>query len=103
MADGRFVAYEPQSAPRPLPHAVEHLGAAVTHTGFEALTFRGKPILFMGSFHHQLHHRYYDCNYGNPYMPWDRWLGSNHDGTPQALADLQRRRRERLRPRDVRS
>ena len=79
------------------------LGAAVTHTGFEALTFRGRPILFMGSFHHQLHHRYYDCNYGNPYMAWDRWLGSNHDGTPQAMADLQRRRRERLRPRDVRS
>ena len=73
------------------------LGAAASHTGFEALTFRGRPILTLGSFHHQLHHRYYDCNYGNPFMPWDRWLGTDHDGTPRAMAELQRRRRERLR------
>ena len=79
------------------------LGAAVTHTGFETATFRDRPLLFLGSFHHQLHHRYYDCNYGNPYMPWDRWLGSNHDGTAQATADLQRRRRERMRPRGGRT
>ena len=72
------------------------LGAATSHTGFEALTFRGRPVLILGSFHHQLHHRYYDCNYGNPYMPWDRWLGTDHDGTPQAMADLRRRRRERM-------
>ena len=37
------------------------------------------------------------------HMPWDRWLGSNHDGTPQAMADLQRRRRERMRPRSGRT
>ena len=74
------------------------LGAATSHTGFEALTFRGRPILFLGSFHHQLHHRYHDCNYGNPPMAWDQWFGSNHDGTPQAMADLERRRRESRRP-----
>ena len=33
------------------------LGAAVSHAGFESLTFRGKPHLMLGSFHHQLHHR----------------------------------------------
>ena len=43
-------------------------------------------------------HFYYDCNYGNPFMPWDRWLGTDHDGTPQAMAALRRRRRERIRP-----
>ena len=75
------------------------LGAATSHTGFEALTFRGRPILILGSFHHQLHHRFYDCNYGNPFMPWDRWLGTDHDGTPQAMAALKRRRRGRIRPR----
>ena len=71
------------------------LGAAVTHTGFESLTFRGRPILMLGSFHHQLHHRYYDCNYGNPPMPWDRWFGTDHDGTPRAMAEVVRRRRKR--------
>ena len=75
------------------------LGAAVTHTGFESITFRGRPILMLGSFHHQLHHRYYDCNYGNPPTPCDKWFGSDHDGTPEAMAEIRRRRRE-LRGRD---
>ena len=74
------------------------LGAATSHTGFESLTFRGRPVFILGSFHHQLHHRHHDCNYGNPFMPWDKWFGSNHDGTPEAWAELRRRRRERLRP-----
>ena len=72
------------------------LGAAVTHTGFEALTFRNKPILILGSFHHQLHHRFYNCNYGNPPVPWDRWFGSDHDGTPEAWAKIRRHRSNRL-------
>ena len=69
------------------------LGAATTHTGFEALTFRGRPVFVLGSFHHQLHHRFHDCNYGNPWMPWDKWLGTNNDGTAQALAAVRSRRR----------
>lgn len=48
-----------------------------------------------GSFHHQLHHRFYDCNYGNPFMPWDKWLGTNHDGTQASMAEIRRRRRAR--------
>jgi sterol desaturase/sphingolipid hydroxylase (fatty acid hydroxylase superfamily) len=69
------------------------LGAATTHTGFECITFKGIPILNLGSFHHQLHHRYYHCNYGNQYMPWDRWFGSDNDGTPDAVAKMRERRR----------
>ena len=72
------------------------LGAATSHTGFESLTFRGRPVLVLGSFHHQLHHRHYDCNYGNPSMPWDKWFGSDHDGTPEAWAEIRKRRHERL-------
>ena len=74
------------------------LGAAASHTGFESVTFRGRPVLVLGSFHHQLHHRHYDCNYGNSFMPWDRWFGSNHDGTPESWDAIRRRRRERVRP-----
>ena len=71
------------------------MGAGFSHSGFESLIFRGKPILSLGSFHHQLHHRYFDCNYGNPYMPWDQWFGSNHNGTPESLAALKQRRHGR--------
>ena len=74
------------------------LAAANAHTGFESLTYKGKPVLMLGSFHHQLHHRYYDCNYGSPFMPWDKWFGTNHDGTPESWAEIKKRRRERLVP-----
>ena len=74
------------------------LGAITSHTGFESLLVRSKPVFILGSFHHQLHHRHYDCNYGNPFMPWDKWFGSDHDGTPEAWAEIRRRRRERVGP-----
>jgi sterol desaturase/sphingolipid hydroxylase (fatty acid hydroxylase superfamily) len=74
------------------------IGAATTHTGFDSLLFRGRPVLALGAFHHQLHHRYYHCNYGNEYMPWDRWFGTDHDGTPEALAAIRERQRTGPRP-----
>ena len=72
------------------------IGAAVSHSGFESLTFRGKPVFYLMSFHHQLHHRYYDCNYGNPYIALDKWLGTNHDGTEESWAGVRKRRHQRL-------
>ena len=77
------------------------LGSAVTHTGFESLTFRGRPLLMLGSFHHQLHHRYYDCNYGTPFMrPVVRHRARRHpggDGGGQAAAPFEACRRRRVR------
>ena len=73
------------------------LGAAVTHAGFESLTVRGRPILALGSFHHQLHHRHYDCNYGNPLMPWDRWFPNRpRRHFSLTMERVRRRRREKL-------
>lgn len=59
-------------------------GAAMTHTGYEDLLIKDKRRLALGTFYHQLHHRYYECNYGNQEMPWDRWFGTFHDGSPEA-------------------
>jgi sterol desaturase/sphingolipid hydroxylase (fatty acid hydroxylase superfamily) len=56
-------------------------GAAMTHTGYEDLLVKDKRRLALGTFYHQLHHRYYECNYGNQEMPWDRWFGTFHDGS----------------------
>ena len=83
-------------------HVIFHLqwnifGGATTHSGFDSLMFKGKPLFDLGSFHHQLHHRYHTCNYGNRFMPWDKWFGTDHDGTPEALARIRERRRARLR------
>ena len=59
-------------------------GAAMTHTGYEDLLVKDKRRLALGTFYHQLHHRYYECNYGNQEMPWDRWFGTFHDGSEEA-------------------
>ena len=51
-------------------------------------------------FHHQLHHKFFECNYGTVDAPWDRWFGSYHDGSDEATARVreQRRRMYRNRP-----
>jgi len=73
----------------------QSLTAATSHTGYEALLMQDKKHLALGTFHHQMHHRYFDCNYGNLEMPWDKWFGSFHDGT-QSSHEAFRERRRRL-------
>ncbi len=63
------------------------LSAATTHSGFEGLEVGGRKQLGLGTFHHQLHHRYFECNYGSLSIPWDKLFGTFHDGTQ----DLTRR------------
>ncbi len=57
------------------------LSAATTHAGYAGLVFGGKNRLPLGTFHHQMHHRYFECNYGGLEIPWDKWLGTFHDGS----------------------
>ncbi len=71
------------------------LTAATSHTGFEGFIKGGRNILALGTFHHQLHHRYFECNYGNPECPIDKWAGTYHDGTEDGHAVMQTRRRDR--------
>ncbi|MEM8793744.1 MAG: sterol desaturase family protein [Pseudomonadota bacterium] len=69
------------------------LTAATSHTGFEGLLVKDKNRLALGTFHHQMHHRYFECNYGNLEVPWDKWFGSFHDGTDAAHERMKERRR----------
>lgn len=70
------------------------LSAATTHTGYQGIVMGGKLVLPLGTFHHQLHHRYFTCNYGGLEVPWDQWTGSYHDGTPEShKAFINRRKR----------
>ena len=71
------------------------LSAATTHTGYEGITWRGRLLLRLGTFHHQLHHRYFECNYGGLEIPWDRWIGTFYDGSDASqrqFLELRRRR-----------
>lgn len=69
------------------------LTAATSHTGYEAVLIKDKKHLALGTFHHQMHHRYFDCNYGNLEIPWDKWFGSFHDGTTASHEAFRERRR----------
>jgi len=72
------------------------LGAPTSHTGYHALGRSESARLNFGDFFHHVHHRYFDCNYGSLDVPWDRFFGTFHDGTP-AGDKLIEERRNRLR------
>ena len=65
-----------------------------SHSGFEEIVLDGKPRMTAGAFFHQLHHRYFECNYGTVEMPWDRWFGSYHDGSAQATDETRARKKQ---------
>ena len=80
-------------------HLIFHLfyqgpGAAMTHTGYEDLLIKDKRRLALGTFYHTLHHRYFECNYGNQEMPWDRWFGTFHSGTEEDTAITRARKKK---------
>lgn len=69
------------------------LGAIYSHAGFDKLLVNSKSVIKAGSFHHQLHHRFFECNYGSEEVPLDRWAGSFHDGTNAATKRIRARKR----------
>ena len=73
------------------------MSPAASHSGYEGLTAAGKRRVKLGDFFHQLHHRYFECNYGTSEMPWDRWFGSFHDGTKEATKRTRQRQTARNR------
>ena len=70
------------------------LGATSSHSGYEAIWAKDRQALLLGAFFHQLHHRYYECNYENAEMPWDRVFGTFHDGSEEATRRTRDRKRE---------
>ena len=84
------------SSPIHIAYHVMYLapGAAMTHTGYEALLIKDKRQLELGTFYHTLHHRYYECNYGNQEMPWDRWFGTFHNGTEEGTRETRDRKQK---------
>jgi sterol desaturase/sphingolipid hydroxylase (fatty acid hydroxylase superfamily) len=78
-------------------HLIFHLvfqgpGAAMSHTGYEDLLIKDKRRLALGTFYHTLHHRFFECNYGNQELPMDRWFGTFHDGTEERMHEIRARK-----------
>lgn len=70
------------------------LGAPSSHSGYEAVWAKDKSRLVIGSFFHQLHHRYFECNYGSLEFPLDRWCGTFHDGSDEATKAVRQRKNQ---------
>jgi len=82
-------------------HAVFHLlhagiSPAAGHAGFYKFVVDEDREIDNGSYFHYLHHRYFECNYGNEGVPLDKWFGSFHDGSPVAHAAMQTRRKQKV-------
>ena len=69
------------------------LSPAVSHCGFERVELFGRRSIRAGDYYHHLHHRYFECNYGNRLVPIDVLFGTYHDGTAAAHQRMQARRR----------
>ena len=53
------------------------------HHGFEGPVLKGKVPT--GSYFHYLHHRYFECNYGEATLPLDQMFGTFRDGLPDGV------------------
>jgi len=71
------------------------LTAASTHTGYRGIKMGKKFVFPIGTFHHQLHHRFYECNYGGLEIPMDKWTGHFHDGTDESQQAFSQRQRKK--------
>ena len=70
------------------------IGAPTSHAGFEKVKVGTAGGVEVGDFFHQLHHKYFDCNYGTYETPWDTWFKTFHDGTPEGDVLVKERRRK---------
>ena len=69
------------------------LTPAQGHAGFDQLVVKDDAKLPAASYFHQLHHRYFECNYGETDIPFDLWFGTYHDGSHASHAAMRDKRR----------
>ena len=68
------------------------LAPSLGHSNFDRIVVTGDRTLPAGDYFHDLHHKYFECNYGTPVVPVDAWVGTWHDGSPEAHERMRARR-----------
>jgi sterol desaturase/sphingolipid hydroxylase (fatty acid hydroxylase superfamily) len=66
-------------------------GAVVGHIGFDKIETSNESGFDAHAFAHYLHHKYFEVNYADGTVPFDRWFGTWHDGTKQGEALMEAR------------
>ena len=70
------------------------INPALGHTGFDRIVLKEENEgLSVDSYFHYLHHRFFECNYGTATVPFDRWFGTLHDGTPESYEQMRKKKR----------
>jgi len=77
-------------------HALFHLfhaqlAPAPGHAGFDKLLIGKRAAIDTDSYDHYLHHKYFECNYGDGTIPIDKWMGTFHDGSEASHEAMNRR------------
>jgi len=57
-------------------------GAIPGHVGFDRVELTKDTAVDSHAYIHYLHHKYFEVNYGDGLIPFDKWLGTWHDGSP---------------------
>ena len=70
---------------------VTGLGAVVGHIGFDKVESGEDMAIGTHAYAHYLHHKFFEVNYGDGLVPFDRILGTWHDGSKDGEARMQAR------------
>lgn len=70
-------------------------GAVVGHIGFDRIELGQDKAFATHAYTHYLHHKYFEVNYGDALVPFDKWFGTWHDGTAEGEARMQARYEQR--------
>ncbi len=60
------------------------LSPSPSHSGFDRFKITNNLDFQGGDYFHNLHHRYFEVNYGMLLLPLDNWFGTFHDGSQEA-------------------
>ena len=69
------------------------LSPSPSHSGFDRFRIMDGSTIPGGDYFHNLHHRYFEVNYGMLLVPLDKWFGTFHDGSVEAHEQMKHRRR----------
>ena len=69
------------------------LSPSPSHSGFHRFRIGKRHTVHGGDLFHNLHHRYFEVNYGMLLLPMDKWFGTFHDGSLEAHETMKTRRR----------
>jgi len=66
-------------------------GAIPGHIGFDKIETGENSAMDSHAYIHYLHHKNFEVNYGDGLIPFDKWLGTFHDGSPEGEARMEAR------------